>query len=753
MKKKIFIKVIVKKNNIAVEKDFSISDAINQMYKNKEGTIVVLDKNEVVGILTEKDLVQLLNSKTNLDQDVINIAYKNIISINENRRLEYALNVLIDNHIRRLVIVDNDNRFVGLVTQEMIISNFETEYYRENLKVMQIVTSLTKNIITIDIGSVLEDAVETMFNNDIGSVLISQNSKIVGIVTERDLVYLATKKMGPSTPVKEIMHSPVISVGLNDYIEEIIEMMRTKNIRRVLVKDLSGNDLCVMGTRDIVKNLKGTFGLFMETKLKYTKEALNNINEIIFELYKNPDSDLLIQWVNKNTLNRYGNNIIDKPISTLVKEEKLDLLLNELNKHSQVIDYNLDIGEYSYRVSINNSHSSDTILLVCKDITRIKELENEVKEQQIIFENIFEKSSDGILLIEDNKIIDCNESILKILEKSNKSEIVELNPSQLFFKDNLNELMSSILKDGYYTFECVRSKANGEELWLDVVGTKIVQNSKDIIHAVFRDISEKKRVEYELEELNKSLILRVEKEVNKNREKDKLMLQQNRLAQMGEIISMIAHQWRQPLNNLSILIQTISIKYLTGKLNDELVESFNVNSNKHIQNMSKTIDNFRDFFKPEKEKIEFCLKDSIREALGIGKSMFENNEIKIVFNNNDEEFLTNGYPNELSQSILNILNNAKDAFIDNDIDSRKIEITIHRDNDTIVMLIIDNAGGIPSDIIDKIFDPYFSTKEEKNGTGLGLYMSKIIIQEHFAGKLSASNEKDGAVFKIELGGI
>ena len=280
MKKKIFIKDIVKKNNIAVEKDFSISDAINQMYKNKEGTIVVLDKNEVVGILTEKDLVQLLNSKTNLDQDVINIAYKNIISINENRRLEYALNVLIDNHIRRLVIVDNDNRFVGLVTQEMIISNFETEYYRENLKVMQIVTSLTKNIITIDIGSVLEDAVETMFNNDIGSVLISQNSKIVGIVTERDLVYLATKKMGPSTPVKEIMHSPVISVGLNDYIEEIIEMMRTKNIRRVLVKDLSGNDLCVMGTRDIVKNLKGTFGLFIETKLKYTKEALNSINEI-----------------------------------------------------------------------------------------------------------------------------------------------------------------------------------------------------------------------------------------------------------------------------------------------------------------------------------------------------------------------------------------------------------------------------------------------------------------------------------------
>ena len=107
MSKKIFIKDIVKKDNIAVQKDFTISDAIDVMYRNREGTIVILDNNEVVGILTEKDLVQLLNSKTNLNQEVINIAHKNIISINENRRLEYALNILIDNHIRRLIIVDN----------------------------------------------------------------------------------------------------------------------------------------------------------------------------------------------------------------------------------------------------------------------------------------------------------------------------------------------------------------------------------------------------------------------------------------------------------------------------------------------------------------------------------------------------------------------------------------------------------------------------------------------------------------------
>jgi len=685
-----FLCDIVKKDNIAIEKGATISDAIDLMYINKEGTIIVLDNNKVVGILTEKDLVQLLNNKTDLNQNVINIAKKNIISINENRRLEYALNILIDNHIRRLVIVDEDNNFMGIVTQEMIVSNFETEYYRENLKVLQIVSSIEKNIITIDIDSFLVDAIETMFSKNIGSVLISQNNKIVGIITERDLVYLVTKKTDPSTPVKDIMHSPVISVNLNDSIQEIIEMMRAKNIRRVLVKDLSGNDLCVMGTRDIVKNLKGTFGLFLETKLKYTKEALNNINEIIFELYQDTDSNLLIQWGNKNTLNRYGNDIIDKSISALVKQEELALLLNKLEEHGEVNDYALDIGPYSYKVSISKNYSSDSHLLVCKDITQIIELKNEVKEQQLIFENIFKKSSDGILIIEDNKIIDCNESIVKILEYNNKNEIIGLSPSAFCFKSNLDELMLEILTNGYDTFECVKSKANGEDLWLDVVGTKIVQNSKNIIHAVFRDISARKKVENELEQFNETLKLRVKEEVEANRIKDKHLMQQSRLAQMGEMISMIAHQWRQPLNNLSILTQTISIKYNLNKLNDNTIEYFKSNSQKQIDFMSETIDNFRDFFKPEKIKIKFCLNHIIIETLDMIKPMMKD-KVEIIFYD-DEIFFTTGYPKELGQSILNILNNAKEAFNGNYINNNKIEISLNQDRSNIILTIKDNAG-------------------------------------------------------------
>ncbi len=250
-------------------------------------------------------------------------------------------------------------------------------------------------------------------------------------------------------------------------------------------------------------------------------------------------------------------------------------------------------------------------------------------------------------------------------------------------------------------------------------------------------------------ELNNSLEEKVIKEVEKNRQKEKMMLQQSRLAQMGEMISMIAHQWRQPLNILAMLSQTIILKYHRDKLNDKAIEYFKKNSNKQIQNMSQTINDFRDFFKPEKERVEFILNDIIKNTIDMVMPVFIEKQIDIIFDINNK-FMILGFPNELSQTILNIVNNAKDALIENEIKDKQIIISLKMDSENIILTISDNAGGIPLNIIDKIFDPYFSTKEEKNGTGLGLYMSKIIIEEHMGGKVTVSNQDKGAVFLISL---
>jgi len=213
------------------------------------------------------------------------------------------------------------------------------------------------------------------------------------------------------------------------------------------------------------------------------------------------------------------------------------------------------------------------------------------------------------------------------------------------------------------------------------------------------------------------------------------------------MISMIAHQWRQPLNTLSTLIQSLILKYKIGKIDDEYIEYFDKSSKNLIQNMSQTIDDFRNFFKPEKQKTEFILNEIILNILHMIDIPLKESNIKVEFIHHDNLKIL-GYPNEFGQVVLNIINNAKDAILEKNIKDGKIIIELRKDERGIFLTIGDNAGGIPSNIIDKIFDPYFSTKDEKNGTGLGLYMSKLIIEEHMDGVLKVSNKGKGANFTI-----
>jgi len=241
-------------------------------------------------------------------------------------------------------------------------------------------------------------------------------------------------------------------------------------------------------------------------------------------------------------------------------------------------------------------------------------------------------------------------------------------------------------------------------------------------------------------------------ETNKNKEQQLLLLQQSRLAQMGEMIAMIAHQWRQPLNNLSLANQLLISKYNKGKLTEKTVLTFKENSQKQIQHMSKTIDDFRNFFKEDQESQDFCINDVINHILSITQNSFDNNGVQLTFNAQDK-FYTNGYPNELGQAILNITNNARDALDDLKIKEKFIKINIIQKDDLIYIYIKDNAGGIPEEVKDKIFDPYFSTKKDKNGTGLGLYMTKMIITEKLNGNVSFHNTDVGVAFEIQLKGL
>ncbi|MCK4875903.1 MAG: HAMP domain-containing histidine kinase, partial [Sulfurimonas sp.] len=235
----------------------------------------------------------------------------------------------------------------------------------------------------------------------------------------------------------------------------------------------------------------------------------------------------------------------------------------------------------------------------------------------------------------------------------------------------------------------------------------------------------------------------------KNREKDKHMLQQSRLAQMGEMLSMIAHQWRQPLSAISSISSTIEIEAALDSLDKNKTLDRAKKISDLTQHLSHTIDDFREFFKPDKNKTYFSCEGLLEGITVITGDSLKTNNINLIQDLNCEcNFKT--YTNELKQVILNLVKNAEDALIDNKVENSYIKLTTFTDDKTYILEVRDNAGGVSENNIDKIFDPYFSTKTKKNGTGLGLYMSKTIIEDHCGGTISVCNDENGAVFTITI---
>ena len=254
----------------------------------------------------------------------------------------------------------------------------------------------------------------------------------------------------------------------------------------------------------------------------------------------------------------------------------------------------------------------------------------------------------------------------------------------------------------------------------------------------------------------KLLQAEIQKQTKRIEEQHIKLIQKSRLAQIGEMISMIAHQWRQPLSTVSITSSNIQIMLELEKFDLDTKEG-QVKQNRYIikelrnidgyvQNLSTTIDDFRNFYKQNKNSVTLKIEEVISKSLGVIKASLINNNIEIIEEHNSKEEIEL-YDTEMMQVIINILKNAQDNFKEKQTNDPYIRITT--ENKTIS--ICDNGGGIPEDIIEKVFDPYFSTKDEKNGIGLGLYMSKTIIEEHHNGSLIVENIDDGVCFTIEIG--
>ena len=251
----------------------------------------------------------------------------------------------------------------------------------------------------------------------------------------------------------------------------------------------------------------------------------------------------------------------------------------------------------------------------------------------------------------------------------------------------------------------------------------------------------------QLQEINQTLAGRVECEVKANLEKDRMMMLQAREAVMGEMIGNVAHQWKQPLNNLALNIQEMQYSHRIQALTDEEMERGTARSMELIGFMSHTIDDFRNFFSPRKPIRIFSLADEVERALSFVAHSYLHRGITVTSHVEENSRLT-GPPNELTQVLMNILQNASDAFQGKNIEKPKVEVFVTREQERAVVRIRDNAGGIAPDMLERIFDAYVSSKP--NGSGIGLHMSRGIIERSFRGVISAMNVEGGAEFKITI---
>ena len=403
---------------------------------------------------------------------------------------------------------------------------------------------------------------------------------------------------------------------------------------------------------------------------------------------------------------------------------------------SDITELELIKGQLENDLNISNDNLYQAYL-------QAKEQKELLAEQKELHDLVFTSTASSVLIIdiEKNKFIDCNEAAIKVLECDSKLDVLDLQPAQLspefqpdgrLSSEKSDEMNHLAVVNGSHSFEWKHLSKAGKEFWVEVVLTPIVLNHKKVLHVVWKDIEVRKKAEKELEE------------------QQLLLIQQSRLASMGEMIGNISHQWRQPLNALGLIQQKIALYVDRDMMDPKKMKSSVEKSMNLINAMSSTIDDFLDFFNPNKAKVHFLASDAVRRAYSIVESSFNHHSIDYEIITDDSGLEVEGYENEFSQVIINLFNNAKDALIENKVTNAKVTVTVERSNDKTNIIFCDNGGGIPAKIASKIFDPYFTTKEEGKGTGIGLYMSKMIIEDHMNGKLKFYNSDEGACFSIEL---
>jgi len=619
----IALKNIATYENFSIDYQCTLKEAMHKMWENRDGSVVFLKNNIPVAILTESDIVTALSKNISLSDKAYDYATSSVITVNENRPIDFAFNFLSEHNIRRVILVDNHEAFSGIVRQEDLFDYLEKDVYKVDLKISHIIKT-QEHMITVKKDASLHEALMLMQTHHIGSIVVVNEETFVGILTEKDILQLTYMEIDMAEPISRYMTKPVISVNQEQLVTDVIELMQLKNIRRILVTDAHEKLLTILTNRDIIKHIKGNYSRILQIKIKHAQDIMDFLPEAIIEVFDN-GHEYIIHWMNKKANALFGENLLDQELTNIFSSQDWQILSNHFKTHTSLVNKRVTIGKLDFEIS-------------------------------------------GTL------------------------------------SKNLNN---------------------------------------SYIKLIFKDVTQH-------EETKRKLQLEIDRQIEKRLENEYLLMQQSKLATMGEMIGHIAHQWRQPLAQLGGVFMNLDAAYEFDELSPEYLKDKVKHGNELIKYMSHTIEDFRHFFEPNRTKTLFDIEKYNQSAINIIQASLTYYHIELEVITPKEPLFISSYPSEFAQVILNLLDNAKDILIEREIQNPKITLETKQQDNHVTVCVRDNGGGIDEAIIDKIFDIYFTTKAKTGGSGLGLYMSKLIIESKIQGEIQVSNTQEGAQFCISI---
>lgn len=601
----------------------SLSDAMRAMLQNGNGSVILVDNDCPVGFISESMLLSRRISTQDLQAPAFKFAKTTLITLNENRPIDAAFDILNEHSIRRIILVDAQGKCRGVVFQEDLFDFLEDDAYKIDLRVSHILRQY-QIFETLPLEATLHDAKAMMLRDNISSVIVADGYDYLGIITEKELLYLQYENVSFDEQVGIHMSAPLIGVSLNALVTETISMMRSKSLERVVVYDDTGVLVGILSNRDILQHVHGNYTRILQIKFRHAQELMDYLPEAIIEVVETNEY-FMIHWMNRKARMSFGDALLEQPLTAIMTLSQVESMLFNLERFKSLEKLPLQLAGRMYEVSGS---------------------------------------------------------------------------------------LSKNLNNRY-------------------------------IKLIFKDITEHELIKQELQK-------EIEHQIDKRMENEYLLMQQSKLATMGEMIGNIAHQWRQPLAELGGIFMNLDAANKFSAMDQKYLQERIKEGNMLLKHMSRTIDDFRHFFEPNRAKKEFNIFEYVESAINIIQASLTFHHIAIKREYKDENMLVVGFPSEFSQVILNLLANAKDALVERSIEHPCIWVTIAASEGDIIVSVEDNAGGIDASIMEHIFNIYFTTKKEGEGTGLGLYMSRLIIETKLHGSIVVANAERGACFTIKI---